>query len=107
MLHSMRYVVQHKDDPLWQFHQSTLKSNHPSFSFFRSTDNFSQCATLSPGIESFNGKLARGTPAAGSIGRMTFAYDGAVAEGTFGKRGALQGRTRIFHREGEKLQVRV
>ena len=84
-----------------------FSQNHLSFSFFRSTDNFSECATLSPGIASFSGKLARGTPAAGSIGRMTFAYDGAVVEGTFGKQGALQGRTRIFHREGEKLQVRV
>ena len=45
-------------------------------------------------------------PATGSVGRLTFAYDSAAVEGTFGKKGALHGRTRIFHKDGERLQVR-
>ena len=37
--------------------------------------------------------------------RVSFAYDMAAVEGTFGEKGALEGRTRIFHKEGERLQV--
>ena len=40
------------------------------------------------------------------MGRATFAYDAAAVEGTFGRSGALDGRTRIFHKDGERLQVR-
>ena len=40
------------------------------------------------------------------VGRATFAYDAAAVEGTFGRNGALHGRTRIFHKGASIYDVR-